>query len=262
MKNFHGKVSNSYLEKAAETFSTIKEQSYQRMALSKDALILDIGCGPGIDILALAKRVGMKGCLIGFDHDPNMLQQASKNVADAEVDRNITFIQGSAGELPFADASFHACRSERVFMHLTDPEKALAEMFRVTRPGGRIVVVETDWPGLSIDNSLPKIERALAEFRLSHILANGYSGRSLYRLFKRFNTADITIDVCPICITDIELFRLLSMEDAVEQRALAEKVVTERELTYWRDELKQASSNNCFFCTVNIIIISAIKRLK
>ena len=259
MKDFYGRVNPEYLEKTAAIFAPVKQNSYSNMHVSEGDTVLDVGCGPGFDVMALAELVGIRGKVVGFDHDEAMLSQALQNIAHTYQDRDISLIQGCANQLPFQNNYFTSCRSERLFMHLRTPEQTLAEIIRVTKPGGNVVIIDTDWASLSIDNPLPKIEQTLSNYRISQVLNNGYSGRSLYRQFRKLQLANIKIDVTPICVTDIKLFYYLSMQQTVEEQALACRVITERELKYWREELNQAADNDYFYCSVNLIMISASK---
>jgi ubiquinone/menaquinone biosynthesis C-methylase UbiE len=86
--------------------------------------------------------------------------------------------------LPFETDYFDSCRSERLFQHLSNPAQALSEMTRVTKSGGWVVVLDTDWGSLSTNSDETDIERRLARFMAESFLQNGYSGRKLYRLFK------------------------------------------------------------------------------
>jgi ubiquinone/menaquinone biosynthesis C-methylase UbiE len=91
-------------------------------------------------------------------------------------------------------------------MHLDPPERTLAEMRRVTKPDGKIVVIDADWGSLSFDTPFPAIERSLSEYRLTRVLKNGYSGRSLYRQFTQCGLTHTPAEVYPISVTDPELF--------------------------------------------------------
>jgi len=84
----------------------------------------------------------------------------------------VEFRQGDAHELPFPDANFDGCLSTLVFVHLADPARALAEMVRVTRSGGTIVLRENDYGTLALDSSHPAITRAILQARCE-MYANG-----------------------------------------------------------------------------------------
>jgi len=90
--------------------------------------VLEVGCGTGLileKLATLAKRAE------GVDLSPGMLALAKK--------RGLNVREGSATELPFADASFDAVLSFKVLAHVPDIERALSEMARVCRPGGHVI---------------------------------------------------------------------------------------------------------------------------
>ncbi len=97
---------------------------------------LDVACGPGRLTLDLAPHVRR---IIGLDLTPGMLEQARAALA-ASGAGNVAFVQGDAAALPFADAAFSLVISSAAFHHFAAPGRVLAEMARVCRPGGRIVV--------------------------------------------------------------------------------------------------------------------------
>jgi ubiquinone/menaquinone biosynthesis C-methylase UbiE len=259
MNGFHGNVSPLYLAQAATLFLPLKLMSYKRMNIDRGHHVLDVGCGPGTDVLNLAERIGADGRVTGVDYDGLMLKEANLKLKNTPLGECVGLLQGNAAALPFPSGHFDSCRSERLFMHLADPEITLSEMLRVTKPGGRVVIVDTDWSSLSIDNPLPRIERTLSDYRINRILKNGYSGRSLYRQFQKHQLSAIEAEAFPICITDAELFYFISMQQAVEDQALADGLVTRRELDDWRNALNEASRGKSFYSSATAVMISATK---
>jgi SAM-dependent methyltransferase len=255
LKNFQGQVSPSYLSKAAAIFAPLKKLSYERLSVSKESLLLDVGCGPGMDVFALAGMIGSSGLVVGIDFKIAMLRQALAT-REQSIGKDC-FIQGHGLNLPFKDEAFDSCRSERLFMHLDQPERTLAEMIRVTKPGGKIVVIDTDWCSLSIDTPFPAIERTLSEYRLTRVLKNGYSGRSLYRQFSHCGLTHIQAEVYPISVTDPELFYFLTMQRTIEDQALAEQWINADQLRAWRHEIQHAADTGCFYANACMVMVSA-----
>ena len=154
------------------------------MHLRPGQKILDLGCGPGIDTLALSHFVGPAGEVHGADHDAAMVAQANQRAEAAGVGARVRHRQADATDLPWPANFFDASRSERVFQHLLDPEKAFAEMVRVTRPGGWVVVLDGDWATFSIYSDEVELERRLVRFHAERMINNPYSGRALHHLFR------------------------------------------------------------------------------
>lgn len=104
--------------------------------------VLDIGSGSGFLAKDLADRVGPTGSVHGIDLAENMLEASRKLCVDQPW---ATFELGDAMSLPYPDASFDVGVSTQVYEYVPDLDGALAELNRVLRPGGRGVVLDTDW---------------------------------------------------------------------------------------------------------------------
>ena len=112
---------------AMEFFRSAKERTYALLALQAGNQVLDVGCGTGDDVRALARIVGATGLVVGIDSSQTMIDAARlRSVGQSGVEFHI----GDAQRLDFADDTFDACRTDRVLQHLSDPQKALREMAR------------------------------------------------------------------------------------------------------------------------------------
>jgi ubiquinone/menaquinone biosynthesis C-methylase UbiE len=201
-------------QRGAERLRADKQRTYELMHLQLEDHVLDVGCGPGVDTIPLAQWVGPAGRVVGIDHDAGRIVEANQRAAEVGVSAWVHHYQSDALSLPFQTGAFAACRSERLFQHLLDPAAALAEMARVTRPGGWIVVLDTDWGTLSIDSEDTEIERRLARFEAERMRQNGYAGRQLWRLFKRQPLVDIRLEMRADYTTHYTFMRqVLHMED-------------------------------------------------
>ena len=103
--------------------------------------VLDIGCGTGVDTIVAANQVGSTGQVTGIDLVPEMLARAIANVRLMDL-KNVKFLEASAEKLPFPDTNFHVVISNGVFNLVIDKPRALAQAFRVLRPGGRLMIAD------------------------------------------------------------------------------------------------------------------------
>lgn len=253
-----GYVNPEYLKILAPKVKSLKERSYELMHLQKGHQVIDLGCGPGIDTIPLAKFVGPGGQVIGIDIDNQMIAAANKKAKETGVAGRVMHEYADAMSLPYNSNYFDACRSERLFQHVLNPEKVLFEMYRITRPRGWVVVADTDHSTLSIDNSIVDIEWKIRRFRTEKF-RNGYVGRQLYRLFKQQNFVDIIVEIFPFFFTDYSLVRYLALLDEVEHEAIAVNIITEEELQLWHANLKQADEEGTFFASISMMIVAGCK---
>jgi ubiquinone/menaquinone biosynthesis C-methylase UbiE len=112
--------------------------------------LLDVGCGPGFFVSDLLPVVGPPGAVVGVDSSEPMLGLARRRCADAP---NAEFHEGAATALPFGDAEFDAVLSVQVMEYVDDIPLALGEIHRVVKPGGRVLIWDTDWSTVSWHSS-------------------------------------------------------------------------------------------------------------
>ncbi|NLC39128.1 MAG: demethylmenaquinone methyltransferase [Clostridia bacterium] len=130
------------------------DNSWRRFAVEKAQLpaggcALDVCCGTGKITLELAKKAGKKGKVIGLDFCEEMLKVAQVNLSGHPLKDRIELVQGNAIALPFSDNSFDCATIGFALRNVPDLVKALQEMIRVVKPGGRVVSLELakpSWP--------------------------------------------------------------------------------------------------------------------
>ena len=108
-------------------------------ALNPGEVVLDLGSGGGIDVLLSARRVGPAGRAYGLDMTDEMLSLARENQRKAGVE-NVEFLKGEIEDIPLPDNTVDVIISNCVINLSADKDKALAEAFRVLKPGGRFAV--------------------------------------------------------------------------------------------------------------------------
>jgi len=254
-----GYVDPEFLSIIGNQLNHIKKRSYAFMQIQSGHRLLDLGCGPGTDTISLAQLVGTNGQVIGADYDEAMIAEAEQRAEQANVNAWVSHKCADAMSLPFETDYFDSCRSERLFQHLLNPAQALSEMIRVTKPGGWVVVADSDWGSFSTDSDETDIERRLARFLAESCLHNGYSGRKLYRLFKQQSLVDVSFEAFPVATPNYALSRHGTQAEKVEQDALKAGVITSEELYRWQASLEQADSEGTYFCSLNVILLAGRK---
>lgn len=154
-----------------------REMFVRALDPQKGEHILDVGSGPGFVASSLAQITGPTGAVHGIDVSEPMIAIARKHCVNSPW---AEFRRASATNLPFPDCSFDAAISTQVLEYVEDIDTALAELFRVIRPTGRILIVDTDWDSIVWHSSDRKrMERILSAWeehatdpRLPRTLAN------------------------------------------------------------------------------------------
>jgi SAM-dependent methyltransferase len=129
---------------------------------------LDVGCGPAFLACELGRDVGPSGRIVGLDESPEMLETARARIAREGLADRVEVRRGDAGRLDFPAASFDFVTVVQVYLYVADVAGALAEAARVLRPGGRLLVVDTDWDSCVWHTADRDRHRRVMEGRVAH----------------------------------------------------------------------------------------------
>lgn len=127
-----------------------RELVYRALAAQPGDQVLDAGCGSGFFVSELAEQVGATGTVIGVDRSPAMLAVAARRSSGQP---NVILHEAEVTALPVPDASVDRALSVQVMEYVPDTVAALAELYRVLRPGGLLLVWDIDWSTLSWHSS-------------------------------------------------------------------------------------------------------------
>lgn len=137
-----------------------RELAHQALGARPGERVLDAGCGPGFYVAEVVDRVGPEGSVVGVDSSPQMLALTAKRT---EGHTNVELREGDVTALPVEDQDFDRALSVQVLEYVADVPTALAELHRVLRPGGRVLIWDVDWATLSWHSRDPaRMERVLA----------------------------------------------------------------------------------------------------
>lgn len=245
----------AFLEQAAGVagIRTTTEWLRSRLDLRRGHHVLDAGAGLGDEVRALAGAVGRSGRVVGVD-SATMVAEATRR----GTPHNGVFLEGDAQALPLEDRSFDRYRAHRVYMHLRDPRRALAEAVRVVRPGGLVLVSEPDWGALVVDSD----DRAMTERVIQAIqlgLEQPWIGRQLPRLFVEAGLENVEVEPRFAAWGDFETAYELALRlgtDRLKHEGLADA----GEIATWLDELREKARRGTFFVTGLIVSVRAVRQ--
>ncbi|CAA9544210.1 MAG: hypothetical protein AVDCRST_MAG88-266, partial [uncultured Thermomicrobiales bacterium] len=158
----------------------------------------------------------------------------------------VSFVRGDVQQLAFADATFDQCRADRTFQHLPEPRQALAEMVRVTKPGGRVLIVEPDHESRIFDSPYPAITRRYFDFR-NATMNQPAIAHQLYAMYKDAGLADVVVEPLVEVTTDYNDIKAVARFEWGMELAQQRGVVTADEATRWLAHLEQAVREGHFF---------------
>lgn len=240
--------------RAVASIQALKRTTFELLRVAPGHHLLDVGCGTGEDVLALAALAGATGRAVGVDASNTLVAEAKARAEGSGA--NVEFRSGDVHVLDVDDASFDGVRAERVFQHLDDPRRALAEMVRVARRGARIVVVDPDWETFTVDAADARVTRAILNHGVDSYVRNGWIGRRLFGLFRQAGLDEV--EITPF--TEIEtgheqIVQTLRLAEHAE-RAREAGLVSAAEAEAWLDGLAEAGRTGRLFCSLTYFIAS------
>lgn len=198
----------TYLELEHKVYQRERELILRDINFKPDMSVLDVGSGTGICTREIAKKVAPHGKAIGVDSSERMVKQARERIKKDEITALIEFHVGDVYDLKFEDDEFDASFAGALFMYLREPERALEELKRVTKKGGKIILTEDEdlnsWIIYPVDvdlwreflvatrKVLSKMEEEDQDFRFDQ-----YFTRKYFSLFTKAGLKNIQFKVYP-----------------------------------------------------------------
>lgn len=221
----------------------IERDFWPSLQIDSDQRVLDLGCGSGVVTRELARYVH-PASVKGLDLSQELIDRGEKaflalnsDASELGRDSNISFQQGDAYSLPFSDKHFDLVYARLLFQHLSAPEKALAEILRVLKPGGRVCIldIDNDWSSM---HPQPEAAMALRRAVINQQRLQGGDptvGRKLGHYLKASGFSSVKTDIRLVDSEQIGLKRFVEMlsfgspyqSADNELEALREKAVSE-----------------------------------
>jgi SAM-dependent methyltransferase len=222
------------LQQQASAFANDSNWLFDQIRVAAGSRVVEIGCGPQGCLDLLSSRVGPNGSVVGVEMDGNAVATARRFLADRGI-TNVELRQGDGKATGLPRESFDLATARLVLVNIPEPEKVVAEMMALVKPGGTVALHEADWGGHLMDPPLPACERLVRAFN-EYATANGidlYIGRRLPRILRDAGLVDIQFNPLVHEVRPGHPNRSLFVQFArnLRDRLLGQGYISEGELT-------------------------------
>lgn len=223
-------------------------QVLEALELTVGERVLDIGSGPGLLAYDMAASVGPEGHVCGVDLSEDMLAIARRRCAEQPW---AEFRKADAARLPYPDDSFDAAVSTQVYEYVPDIPAALAELYRVMRPGARAAILDTDYGTLVIHTENPaRMARVLAAW--DEHFAHAGLPRALSRQLREAGFTVRRREAIPMFNPEYHANTYgAGMLGIVASFVVGRKGVTQAEADAWLAEFAELGRQGKFFFSLN-----------
>ena len=216
--------------------------------------VLDVGSGNGVMVREIVETVGPRGAVTGVDASEAMVTMARGLCSEIP---NVVFEQADATNLPFADHAFDAVTSAQCLCFVPDVDTALREIHRVTRPGGRAVILDS---GSLVWNCTDQV---LMDKMLSFVTAvysNAYLPRTLSSRLKQAGFDDAGCEGFVIVNRTLDANTMAGQYiEGIQSLAKASDRISKEELREWLDDLTEKDRSGEFFFSFNRYVFTAAR---
>lgn len=234
-----------------------RRRTLEALTVREGEHILDVGSGPAFLTADIARRVGPGGRVCAIDASEPMLEVGRRRCTSLPT---VEFRHGDARKLPYPDASFDAAVAVQVYLFVPELDAALAELHRVVKPGGRAIVMDTDW-GSAVWNSRDPARMARVLESWKHRYSHAHMGRVLPGALR---SAGFVIEDAK-AVTIVELAATDDDYSGSQLKEIAKYVGGRRgaaagEAQAWKDELLALAASGDYFFSLNRYLFVARRR--
>jgi ubiquinone/menaquinone biosynthesis C-methylase UbiE len=220
---------------------------------------LDIGSGPGFLSTEMAAQIGPTGFVQGIDLSPDMLSLARARAAAEGVGGWAAFQPGDATRLPVKDAAVDVAAATQVYEYVDDIAEALSEAHRALRPGGRMVIIDTDWDSIVWQaRDMARMRRILAAW--DEHLVYPYLPRTLSVQLRRAGFEVKQVKILPVLNTEYSANTYSGgMINLISAFVPGRQGITQEEVEAWRTDLEELSEEGAYFFSICQYLFVATK---
>ncbi|WP_029064206.1 methyltransferase domain-containing protein [Labrenzia sp. DG1229] len=237
-------------------FSRRRRASFDALRPRPGDIIADIGCGNGLLTLELSRTIGDAGKVLGIDPSEDMHDAAVKRCAQCS---NVEILRGTATELPLGRNSADKAVSLQVFEYLDDLAGAIAEVKRILKPGGQLVVGDMHWDTTAWFSDKPERMKLMLDTWDKHLVERCVPA-VLPPILRDagFRVDDVT--AIPFNSTELHPDGMPNMMiHLMKQYVVRKGTVSEDDANDWAEEQVQLSKSGRFFFSITHFVITASK---
>lgn len=233
----------------------LREHLVSRAQIGAGDRVLEMGCGTGALLVDLARAVGSTGHVIGMEPQAVFAHEARVRVCASGAHDWVEVIAGGVEDLTLLDDSVDAAVAQTVLIHLPSDTVtvAVAQMRRVVRPGGWVVSADQDADAWIIDHPERELTRRIVAFNSDQRYADGWTGRSLRRLFRSTGLHEVSVEPLVHMDTAPDSY-LFGMAERTAHAAVDAGVLGSDQAERWVDVLRQRAEAGGFFSSINFYI--------
>jgi SAM-dependent methyltransferase len=236
-----GVVAADVLERlrAHPFYAAYKQRTFELLELHAHGRYLDVGAGTGGDAHEHALASG--STWVAVDRSIAMAHRARAIAADARA-------------LPFPAETFDGCRADRVLQYLPDASDAIAEMARVTRAGGRVVVADPDYDTQVVEVDDQDLARRVRTFRRDAARGNGAFAHRALGAFRNAGLVDVEVEARTLVVRDpTDVDNVMGLADWAHFAAELGSLKPD-EPARWRNQLAAAAREGRFLYAVTFFL--------
>lgn len=225
------------------------------VAAQRGEIGLDIGCGVGHLACELGREVSPGGRIVAVDSSVDMIKSAAARLAREKLDHCVEVRLGDAIALDFAPQSVDFVVAVQVLCYIPDVGRAMAEIARVLRKGGRLAILETDWDLCLYESMDEALTRRILDGRWR--FAHPHLPRQLHRLIREAGLMLTRSDAFPIIETRYDPDSFGAGLVAIARDAAVRNGIAAEEADAWALDIRsRANDGEYFFCTNRFMFVA------